>query len=463
MSKVLSIIARCRRGTVAHVALRGVLPAIMIWAGMYPVAALAVPSYSRQTHQACDACHVGSFGPQLTPFGREFKLMGYTMLVGDDAKIPVSAMLVESYTHTRKAQAEAPADGFGRNNNDELQQASMFLAGRISDHLGIFAQATYEEASGNLGWDNIDLRYARAFTGDGHNGVWGVSLNNNPSVTDVFATAPAWQYPYMAPDLAPGAPAAPILAGGLGGQVIGANAYAQIDQALYLEAGGYRSLSPAFLRDVNADFDGRLSSTAPYLRAAYTWNLAQGNLELGGMALVAHRGLVGESASGQPAAAGGPSDRFRDWAVDSSYQYMAGSNTFTVNAQYVNEHQTLNGTFADGGAEFLHNRLQSLNVNASYWFANTWGATLAAFTNTGTSDALLYGDNANPDTKGEMIELDWTPLGKADSFAAPYVNLKLGVQYTFFNRFNGSVHNIDGTGRNASDNNTLYTFAWLAF
>src|SRR3546814_9624384 len=71
-------------------------------------------------------------------------------------------------------------------------------------------------------------------------------------------------------------------------------------------------------------------------------------------------------------------------------------------------HQTLNGTFADGGAEFLHNRLQSLNVNASYWFSNTWGATLAAFTNTGTSDNLLYGDNANPDTKGEMIELDWT-------------------------------------------------------
>src|SRR3546814_12051491 len=76
MGKMLSMIARCRIGAVARKALRGVLPAAMIWAGMYPVAALAVPSYSRQTHQACDACHVGSFGPQLTPFGREFKLMG---------------------------------------------------------------------------------------------------------------------------------------------------------------------------------------------------------------------------------------------------------------------------------------------------------------------------------------------------------------------------------------------------
>src|SRR3546814_11314127 len=89
--------------------------------------------------------------------------MGYTMLVGNDTKTPVSAMLVESYTHTRKAQAEAPADGLGRNNNDELQQASMFLAGRISDHLGVFSQFTYEESSGNLGWDNIDLLYDRTF------------------------------------------------------------------------------------------------------------------------------------------------------------------------------------------------------------------------------------------------------------------------------------------------------------
>src|SRR3546814_19654676 len=82
----------------------------------------------------------------LFPYTTLCRSMGYTMLVGNDTKTPVSAMLVESYTHTRKAQAEAPADGFGRNNNDELQQASMFLAGRISDHLGVFSQFTYEES-----------------------------------------------------------------------------------------------------------------------------------------------------------------------------------------------------------------------------------------------------------------------------------------------------------------------------
>ena len=39
--------------------------------------AQAVPSYARQTGQECIACHV-SF-PELTPYGRYFKLTGYTI------------------------------------------------------------------------------------------------------------------------------------------------------------------------------------------------------------------------------------------------------------------------------------------------------------------------------------------------------------------------------------------------
>ena len=29
----------------------------------------AVPSFARQTGADCAACHVGAFGPQLTPYG----------------------------------------------------------------------------------------------------------------------------------------------------------------------------------------------------------------------------------------------------------------------------------------------------------------------------------------------------------------------------------------------------------
>ncbi|MEJ2687039.1 MAG: cytochrome C, partial [Gammaproteobacteria bacterium] len=37
----------------------------------------AVPSFARQTGLACMACH--TVFPELTPFGRTFKLNGYTL------------------------------------------------------------------------------------------------------------------------------------------------------------------------------------------------------------------------------------------------------------------------------------------------------------------------------------------------------------------------------------------------
>lgn len=429
---------------------------------LLPALAAAVPSYARQTQQACVVCHVGGFGPELTPFGRQFKLMGYTLKAGDGAQLPLSAMLVESFTHTQKAQTEAPAKGFGTNNNTELQQASLFLAGRLSEHLGVFAQATYSENGGLLGWDNVDLRYARVFSHGSHGGFWGVSLNNNPTVSDVSNAAPAWIYPYMAPDLAPGAPAAPMLFGGIGGQAIGATVYAQLDGAWYVEAGGYRSLSAAFLRHVNAGYDGRLSGIAPYARLSYTWNLPRGTLSLGGFLLDMKRGLVGENAAGDAVPLAGPTDRFRDIGVDASYQYFRGDHAVTAQGLYVNEGQRLDATFADGGSSHLHDRLQSLNLKGSYWYRQTYGVTLAAFANNGSSDVGLYGNDGSPNTQGGMVELDYSPLGQFTSWRQPYANLRLGLQYTFYTRFSGLVHNIDGAGRKASDNNTLYFYVWLA-
>jgi hypothetical protein len=43
------------------------------------------------------------------------------------------------------------------------------------------------------------------------------------------------------------------------------------------------------------------------------------------------------------------------------------------------------------------------------------------------------------------------------------MNLKLGLQYVYYTKFNGSSSNYDGAGRNASNNNTLFLYAWLAF
>ena len=54
----------------------------------------AVPSFARQTGMACAACH--TVFPELTPFGREFKLNGYVLdnikqITGIDVRRPADA------------------------------------------------------------------------------------------------------------------------------------------------------------------------------------------------------------------------------------------------------------------------------------------------------------------------------------------------------------------------------------
>jgi hypothetical protein len=67
----------------------------------------ALPSFSRQTGASCSQCHTQSFGPNLTPFGRDFKLGGYTMGGGKASNIPaVSALISGSFTNTNKDQCD---------------------------------------------------------------------------------------------------------------------------------------------------------------------------------------------------------------------------------------------------------------------------------------------------------------------------------------------------------------------
>src|SRR5208283_3437744 len=65
--------------------------------------ASALPLYARQTGQQCAACHNGF--PELTPYGRLFKLNGYTFGGGQSDLPPLSIMVVEDYTHTQAGQS----------------------------------------------------------------------------------------------------------------------------------------------------------------------------------------------------------------------------------------------------------------------------------------------------------------------------------------------------------------------
>ena len=65
--------------------IRAYLPLSLLGAAVLltPRPAEAIPAFAQQTGQPCTACHVGAFGPQLTPTGRAFKITGYTQRGGE--------------------------------------------------------------------------------------------------------------------------------------------------------------------------------------------------------------------------------------------------------------------------------------------------------------------------------------------------------------------------------------------
>src|SRR5260221_8170575 len=152
----------------------------------------AVPAFAQQTGQPCKACHVGGFGPELPPFGREFKLGGYPLRA--HASIPLAAMAIASVTHTRKDQVPAP-EHLDKNDNLALDQASLCVAGGAGKHLGGFAQVTYDGVAKQWAWNNLDLRAVTATHLFGAESTLGLSVNNSPTVQDPWNSLPAWGFP----------------------------------------------------------------------------------------------------------------------------------------------------------------------------------------------------------------------------------------------------------------------------
>ena len=428
--------------------------------GMTAGAAHAVPAFAVQTGQACNACHVGGFGPQLTPLGREFKLTGYTMRGGSGFDVPLSAMALASYLHTQKDQAPAPAAHYAPNDNTTIDQISLFLAGGIGSHFGGFVQTTYDGVARAFHWDNLDLRAVTNATVKGKNVVFGASINNAPTVQDAFNTLPAWGFPYTGSSLAPQPGSAPLI-GSLAQNTLGVTTYVWINSEFYAEVGGYRSLDRRFLSRVGIDpySPGNIQGVAPYGRVAYQMNAGDWNFELGAFAMNANLYPGRDMTTGL-------TDRYTDLGLDGSYQYYAANkDVFTVNARYTHERQDLHASQVLGFATNTSGGLEDLRLDASYYWRNKIGGTLGLFDTTGTLDPLLYASNRTlkPNSSGLNLQIDGTPYGAGGSPLGPRFNMRVAVQYVAYSKFDGASRNYDGASHNASDNNTLRIFTWLAY
>jgi hypothetical protein len=446
------------------------VPAVLLAAFLCNESANAVPLFARQTQQNCVACHVGGQYPELTPYGRYFKLTGYTQ--GDNnAKtnegigLPIAMSVQAGVNSMANNKDSTGAEIDPRNDQFAPDQVSLYTGGRIADNLGLFAQLTCAFDRGNqsdctLGMDNVDLRYADHISDKSKDIIWGVSLNNNPGLTDVFNAMPAWVYPYQAS--ASGSGTAPPVQTAIeaqygGGTAIGVTAYAYLNRNYYAEFGSYwAAQGPGSLLTYTNNPDSSngtvpLLGANPYFRLAYTREWGPSNIMVG---------VFGLDSNVAPALYDGSntSTYYKDRGVDAQYQYISDPHVVSTQFRYINENITDTAGNYSGPAN-----LESYYAKAMYVYRAKYGAALSYQRVSGSADAYYQGGlggGANyVGTSGLPNTTVWTPA----IFWQPLQNVRITLYKTIFTEYLGGNDNYDGLGRNASDNNTTYLYAWMAF
>jgi hypothetical protein len=464
-------ITQDRRG--AMNAFKWISPAVVV-AGLIALSWTASPnahataSFSRQTGLACSTCHT-TF-PELTPFGRDFKLNGYTLSSAKEVtekgekkqsglsileNLPLSINLRGSFTQTGNRQPGT------RNSNIELpQQVNLWFAGKLAEHIGSYTQMTYNVQANHFGFDNSDFfRYSRQTNLADKNLTWGIDANNNPTFEDLWQSTPGYGFPWAAPDAVVSPVAATLIDGTLGGDVVGLGAYGMWNDHLYGDVTLYRTQhiggpQPATGLDSTGTvpFAHNIKGAAPYWRFAWQASKGDNYIEVG---------TYGIHANSFPGAISGPTDTFTDTAADLTYERkLWKGDLLTVHSTFIYEKQDLDATFLAEGASQAKHILRTYRLDAGYHFGNRYSVTAGPFFTNGTADATLYpatavtgSANHKPNNTGYIAQFAYWPVQ----------NIEMGVQYKGYTTFNGAGSNYDDAGRAASANNYTYGFVWISF
>ena len=463
-----------------------------------PQAASALPQFARQTGQNCMACHAGGQFPELTPYGRLFKLTGYT--IGQQT-LPISGMAV--ITNSRVAntsKSDDPGADFQKNKQTILATGSLFLSGKVTDNIGAFAQITYDNYAtqaadgsfhGHSNADNIDLRYVDRFISDKRDLIVGLSVNNNPSVSDPWNTTAAWmQYVPSPSPTSSSFIAGPYHGFSAGGNIAGLTAYAFLDQTVYAEFGGYgtsRGASSFLSAGLNNASTTKLKGINPYWRLAWNHEWGAHNLMLGTSGMNA-RIYDDPLVTNDPSA----TRRTRDMHVDAQYQYLLDPHSVTAQFAYGRNRTRYSpfvanqpiATFVDAAGNALANTNSEDTTNVArakltYVYQAKYGGSLGFFNLTGSTntlnqtsglDPVLLGITSDPTAAASSLRVGGNLSGNPatrgftlETFWMPSQYVRIGAQYTAYSKFNGAARNYDGFGRNARDNNSLFLYLWAAY
>lgn len=447
------LIERALRRAVAAMA-----AVLAVWSLAAP--AWAVPSMGRQTGYECSRCH--TVFPELTPYGREFKLGAFSSSSAKfDEKpllerVPVSAVVQASRTSTRSVTAGGTdPEEFPQDRENIVQAAGLYWGGKIADNIGALVQYNYDGIEKKWGMEMFDARYGNTVAVAGKDLAWGVTLNNNPTVSDIYASTPQWAFPNAESASPVAAPTRTAVDMTLASQVGGVGIYGLWNDLVYLEVAGYRSAKTKLLRPLalSLPIETVVEGTSPYWRLALQQRWEAHSAQIGAYGLVT-------KLRADPADPAAGTNRFRDIAFDGSYQYIAGDHTASTHFTWIKEKRTWGSSFAQGLTSNPDGTLKTFRADAIYHFKRKWGGGLQYFRTSGSSDDLLYntGDalfgssNASPNSKGYMVQLNYLP----------WDNLKVSLRYTAYSQFNGAKSDYT-PGRSASDNNSVQLMAWLMF
>jgi len=359
---------------------------------------------------------------------------------------PLSVMFQTSVTRTNRSQP-----GTQNGNVEFPQQVSLFLAGEITPHLGTFIQATYDGQEDHFSLDNADIRYSNDTRIGGKELVYGVTLNNNPTVEDLWHTTSAWGWPFANADSAPTPAAGALVDGALGQEVAGIGVFGMWNKHLYGATSIYRSAHIGSTQPPSSTDEDTIRDVAPYWRLAWQQNFGVNYLEVG---------TYGMFAQLFPSGVSNGTNKYTDAAFDAQYERPFGKDFLSLHTTYIFEHQQLDATFAAGDASNHSDNLHTFRIDGIYHVRSRLSLGLGYFQTTGTSDSTLYAPaeitgstNGSPNSNGMTVEAAFFP----------WQNVRLSLLYTPYFEFNGRTNNYDGSGRSAADNNTLYLLAWIMF
>jgi len=423
--------------------------ATLVFGGLWASPAAALPSFAQQTGEPCSQCHVGAYGPQLKPYGRDFKLFGYVSGDGKNTEPPIAAIVSGAFTHTEVDRTPLPHHQ--ANDNTAFSSVLLAYAGKIAGGVGTFAEVTYDAVRDKYAVSRIDIRRAFTSTVAGKDVVWGVDVSNRPGLQDLWNSTPVFEFSTFTSQFAGSPSVSPLIDGKLSGRVAGVGGFAMWDGQLYTEVSEYGQLDRNLLNreglatPATAD---RYHGTIPYWRVALQHDFADKHyLEVGAYGLQAKR------FPGDVQTAG--TDTLTDVGFDATYQYTGSKRHFVAtHATWIHEDDQLDAARRVAKTA-PSDRLDVVRADILYSFKDTWTPALELFRTTGSTDAKFFKTpNGSPNSEGYVLELAYTPWGKKETIH--WANLRLNARYVGYSRFNGRTVG-------ASDNNTFMIGLAAAF